>query len=180
MKKRASKLDPYTKHLTEWFLGGMTLPEAQKQLGQLGCSVSLGRLSEWWEARQSWIQEEQLIKQITSGARQCREVESAFGEHPAPELETIIKLHRVLALQFATRANVDPTMLEMSERASKMAREFAKLEEKRGERALAEAKYRDQVAERKRVIEAELGKARSGGGLTPETLERIERELKLL
>ena len=41
-------------------------------------------------------------------------------------------------------------------------------------------KYRDNVAERKRAIEAEIGKARTGGGLTPETLERIERELKLL
>jgi len=42
------------------------------------------------------------------------------------------------------------------------------------------ARYRDQVAERKRAIESEIGKARDKGGVTAETLERIERELKLL
>lgn len=42
------------------------------------------------------------------------------------------------------------------------------------------AKYRDRVAEQKRRIEAELGKAKAPGGLTPDTIERIERELKLL
>lgn len=180
MKAKASKLDPYAERLQEWFLEGKTLFEAQEQLRLDGCQVSLGRLSEWWEARQSWIQGEQLIKQITSGANQCREVRAAFGEHPAPELETIIKLHRVLAMQFATKANVDPKMMEQAERATKMALEFAKLEEKRAERELATQKYRDQVAERKRVIEAELGKAKTSGGITPETLSKIEAELQLL
>ena len=41
---------------------------------------------------------------------------------------------------------------------------------------LAESKYRDQVAERKRALEAEVAAAKSTGGLTPETLDRIERE----
>jgi len=180
MKARPSKLDAHAERLQEWFLGGKTLAEAQEQLKLDGCSVSLGRLSEWWQARQSSMQEEQLLKQIASGANQCREVEKAFGQNPAPELETIIKIHRVLALQFATRANVDSTMLEMSERASRMALEFAKLAEKRAERELAESKYRDQVAERKRAIEAELSKGKSSGGITPETLSKIEAELKLL
>ena len=131
MKAKVSKLDPYAERLQEWFLGGKTLVEAQGLLGADGCSVSLGRLSEWWSSRQSWIQGEQLIQQITSGANQCREVEAAFGAHPAPELETVIKLHRVLAMQFATRANVDPKMMEQAERATKMVLEFAKLLEKR-------------------------------------------------
>jgi len=42
------------------------------------------------------------------------------------------------------------------------------------------ARYRDQVAERKAAIEAEIASAKTGGGLTQDTLERIERELKLL
>jgi len=45
---------------------------------------------------------------------------------------------------------------------------------------LAESKYRDQVAASKAAIEKELGRAKRKGGLTPETMEAIERELKLL
>lgn len=180
MKTKASKLDPHAGRLTEWFLAGKTLAEAQEQLRLDGCAVSLGRLSEWWSARQASLQEERLLKQITSGAKQCREVEAAFGRSPAPELETIIKLHRVLALQFATRASADPGMVELAERASKMALEFAKLEEKRADRELAEQKYRDQVAEKRAVIEREIGQAKARGGVTAETLAKIEAELKLL
>ena len=180
MKTKSSKLDPYAERLTEWFLEGKTLAEAREQLRQDGCSVSMSRLSVWWEARQAAMAAESLLRRITSGAEQVRSVERAFGKDPAPELATIIKLHRVLAMQFATAGASSPEMLELSERATRMALEFAKLEEKRAERELAEQKYRDLVAERKRAIEAELGKARSGGGITPETMERIERELHLL
>jgi hypothetical protein len=179
-KAKSSKLDPHAERLTEWFLAGKTLAEARELLRQAGCAVSLSRLSVWWESRQAARAEEALLRRITSGAEQVRTVERAFGENPAPELATIIKLHRVLAMQFATAGSSSPALLEVSERATRMALEFAKLEEKRAARELAEQKYRDLVAERKRAIEAELGKARTGGGITPETLERIERELKLL
>jgi hypothetical protein len=156
------------------------LAEAQGLLAGEGCSVSLGRLSQWWSATRMSRQEEMLLGQITSGARQCQEVEAAFGRNPAPELDTIIKLHRVLILKLSTQANVDPQMLELVGRLTKPVLDYAKLGEKRAERELAEQKYRDQVAERKRVIEAELGKAKGSGGVTAETLEKIEAELKLL
>ena len=180
MKARASKLDGYADRLQEWFVAGKTLADAQVLLAQEGCQVSLSRLSEWWESRQTSLRQEQLLQQIASGANQCREVEAQFAKHPAPELETIIRLHRVLAMQFATAGASNPEMIEMSERATKMALEFAKLNEKRAERELTEQKYRDQVAERRRTIEAELGKARNSGGVTAETLSKIEAELKLL
>lgn len=41
-------------------------------------------------------------------------------------------------------------------------------------------KYRAQVVEQKRAIERELGKAKTVGGITAETLSKIEAELKLL
>ncbi len=41
-------------------------------------------------------------------------------------------------------------------------------------------KYREQVAQRKEAIAKQLDAARSKGGLQPETLDAIERELKLL
>jgi hypothetical protein len=45
--------------------------------------------------------------------------------------------------------------------------------EKRRELELAESKYRDQVAERKAAMERELASAKSSGGITAETLEKL-------
>jgi hypothetical protein len=179
MKQRASKLDQYAERLDELFMQGQPLKAGQEALAALGVKVSLSRLSDWWSARQTQRLQDRLMVQITSGARQCQEVEQAFGKNPAPELETIIKLHRVLALQLATTAAADPAMIELAERATKMAMEFAKIQDRRRELELSEQKYRDQVAERKAAIERELNTARSQGGLSTETIEKIERELKL-
>jgi len=191
MKAIKSKLDQYAELLDEWFTPaseggkGMTLDQARDRLavgpsGLPPISVSVSRLSDWWTARRRAKQEDLLLQQIATGAKQCRDVEAQFSENPAPELETIIKLHRVLILKLSTQANVDPEMLELVARLTKPTMEYAKLMEKRREMELKEAKYRDMVNERKLAIEAELSKAKSSGGISTETLHLIEKELKLL
>ena len=62
----------------------------------------------------------------------------------------------------------------------KLSLSVAKVDLKDSEERRDWEKYRDQVAERKAAIEAELGKAKTTGGITPETLSKIEAELKLL
>jgi hypothetical protein len=56
--------------------------------------------------------------------------------------------------------------------------EITALMKSRFEQQLTE--YRDKVAERKRQLETELGAAKNSGGLTPESLARIEEAVKLL
>ena len=51
---------------------------------------------------------------------------------------------------------------------------------KKGKLELDWQKYRDQVAERRAAMERALQAAKTSGGLTPGTLEKIERELRLL
>ena len=142
MKTKKSKLDQYAETLDELFAAGKTLQEAQATLREAGCSVSLSRLSVWWSDRQSERMQERLLGQITSGARQCREVEESFGRNPAPAVETIIKLYRVLAMQFATAGVSNPELIETSERATRMVLEFAKLEAKRADQALDERRVK--------------------------------------
>ena len=181
MKEKPSKLDAHAERLDEWFgVEKKTLAEVRDQLKRDGCSVSLSRLSGWWSARQGHLQEAMLLAQITNGARQCREVEQQFSTNPAPELETIIKLQRVLIMKLSVQANADPELIELVARLTKPTMEYAKLQEKRRELELQESKYRDLVATQKRALEKELGQAKSSGGITPDTLERIEWELKLL
>lgn len=113
-KEKKSKLDAHAERLDEWFgVQKLTLKEVQAQLLQDGISVSESRLSEWWQRRQSQLLQERQLAMIASGARQCKEVEKEFARSDAPELDTLIKLHRVLILSISTQANADPSLLKL-------------------------------------------------------------------
>lgn len=58
--------------------------------------------------------------------------------------------------------------------------ELQRLEMARQELQLKLDKRNDEVAERKAAMQAALNKAKSRGGVRPETIEKIEKELKLL
>lgn len=122
--------------------------------------------------------QEDLLEQIALAARHCRELEQQFGEHPAPELETLIKVHRALILNLSVQAEATPDFLKLVKDLMKPVMDWAQLQEKRRQQELAEQKYRDQVEAQKatRAKEAQPG----GGALSPETLGKIERELNLL
>jgi hypothetical protein len=83
-----------------------------------------------------------LLQQIATGAQQCKEVEEQFGENPAPELETLIKLHRVLIMKLSTQASADPgSMMETLFFAMKPVMDFAKLQDKAKDREFAISKF---------------------------------------
>jgi hypothetical protein len=121
--------------------------------------------------------QEDLLDQIALAARHCRELEAQFGEHPAPGLETIIKVHHTLVLNLSLQAEEAPERLKQVKDLMKPIMDWAQLQEKRRQRELAEQKYRDQVEAQKtaRAREEQPG----SGALTPDTLGKIERELNL-
>lgn len=178
MKSKPSKLDQFADKLDDLLSQGGTLADAQSSLAASGCSVSLSRLSNWWADRRGQQLQARLLTQITTGARQCRDVEASFGQNPAPALETIIKLHRVLALQLATASATDPAMIDAAERATKMALEFAKLEAKRSEVQLATDKFQFDAATACLKLLPELKAVAADNGLTePEKVQEIRRKL---
>jgi hypothetical protein len=124
--------------------------------------------------------QEELLAQITHGARLCAAVERQLSQTPAPELETLIKLYRVLILKFSLEAEVAPGLFRLANDLMKPVMDWARLEEKRRERELAEQKYRDQ-AEAQKADRDQQAQAQSGAGaLRPETIEKIHNELSLL
>jgi hypothetical protein len=123
---------------------------------------------------------EKLLEKIALSARQCQELERQFGQNPPPKLETLLKLHRVLIFRLSTGADDQASLLQAVADMMKPLLTWAGLQEKRREQDLAERKYRDQVAAQKAAIERELAAAKEGGGIRPETLERLERQLRLL
>ncbi len=118
---------------------------------------------------------ETLLERIARGGKLCREVEQQLKQHPCPELETIIKVHRVLVLGLSGEAQADPERFKLVSALMKPVLEWARLEERRKQRELAEQKYRDEVAAR----QAEKTAPAAPKVLTPQTLEQIEHELHL-
>ena len=124
--------------------------------------------------------QERVLEQIALGARQCEELERQTGETRTPELEEIIKLHRRLVMRFSLEAEVAPEMLKLVKDLMGPLMEWARLEEQRKKQDLAEQKYRDQLEAEKAARAREAKEGAGQGALSPETLEKIERELKLL
>lgn len=167
MKRRASKLDGWEEKLTEW-LGTerLRLADAQKRLAEQGCAVSLGRLSQWWEARQRERMRERLMGSIATGAKLNADLDAAFAKSPAPGMERIAELLKVLTLQLAVQGGTDPEMLGMVPALLRPVVDHMKVEQRDREIELAQEKFAflKAKAEQAEKTEAVLGDT----GLTDE------------
>lgn len=145
MKQKKSKLDQYAAQLADMDAERKTLPEMQAWLKEEGITVASSTLSAFLSSQRQRLLQDRLLAQIATGARQCQEVEKQFGKNPAPELETLIKLHRSLIMQLATLGNADPEFLKLSDQLTNtvLSVESAKTKAafKEREIALAEQKY---------------------------------------
>jgi hypothetical protein len=119
------------------------------------------------EARQL---EESLLARIAHGAVLCRQLEAQLRQHPAPEAETIIKLYRVLLLKLSAEVQAVPDLRHLIAALIKPVMDWARLEEKRKER---------EWLREKAAVSKTRGKGHRDRALSPETLQKIERELKL-
>src|SRR5260370_21095642 len=57
--------------------------------------------------------QERLLDQIAQGAQLCQEVERQLQQHPVPELQTIIRLHRTLVLKLSVDAQAEPGLFNL-------------------------------------------------------------------
>ncbi len=123
------------------------------------------------------LPEEALLERLGRGAQYCRKIEDQLAAHAGPELETIMKLHRLIILKLSTQAEVRPDLWDILKDLMKPVMDWARLQEQQKEREFAERKYRDQLE----ATQAEAAaKDNPEAALKPETLEKIELELKLL
>ena len=123
--------------------------------------------------------QEKLLEQIAEGAGLCEALEQRFAGNPAPELDLLIKVCRLLVLKFSLEAETSPAVLRLLSDLIKPVMDWARLEEKRKEREFAEQKYREQTAAQRTADEKEKREASGENALKSETLQQIERELKL-
>src|ERR1700756_3573083 len=101
-KEHRSKLDSFADQLDHWFgVEKITLAQAAERLRELGCTVSVSAVSCWREGGHRRKMQERLLGDTTSGARQSQAVEQQLARPAPPQLETLLKLQRVLLFQFS-------------------------------------------------------------------------------
>jgi hypothetical protein len=66
-------------------------------------------------------QKRELFADIVNGSHLGREAEEAFKQNPAPALETVVKIFKLLIMQLATNGNADPDMLKLANQLMKTA-----------------------------------------------------------
>ena len=146
-KQRASRLDRFADTLLALDAQHKTLSEMQAWLKGEGCEIAIGSLSSWLSGERQRRFQKTLLAQIASGAQAVKEVERQFEKNPAPGLETLIKLQRVILLQLSTQANTDPSALELIGNSFRAVMDSEKLKLKREELALAKDKFEFDAAQ---------------------------------
>lgn len=102
-KARKSKLDPYREQILEMERKNQGITEIRAWLLVKGLKASPQAISNFLTKHRQHRYEEFWLRHIYSGAQQCKEVETVFAENPAPAVETLIKMHRVLIMQLMTK-----------------------------------------------------------------------------
>jgi DNA-binding phage protein len=179
-----NKLDQFAGRLEEWRAEGKTLAEMVKALKEDGCCSSTSAISAFLLRRDQERMEQEFFAQIATGGRMNRELDEAYKQNPEPAIEQLIRMNKTLIMSLQVHGANNPKLLNLANSMQQTVLQYlsgktrAELEARKID--LAESKYRDLVSEKKAAIQSEMDRARSSGGISEETREKIERELKLL
>jgi vacuolar-type H+-ATPase catalytic subunit A/Vma1 len=155
-KSKQSKLDPHSAELERWFDDKWTLDQAREELlKRYSLSVSPSLLSDWWEKRQQQRMQDRVLDRISSGAQAVKAVEKQFAKDAPPEVETLIKLHRVLIMQLSLQATANPDLLKTATDCMKPVMAYLKVQEQRADRSLEERRLAILEQKAKQAEEAE-------------------------
>lgn len=102
-KMQRSKLDPYREQLLEMDQKNIGLAKMREWLKGQGVTAEKGTISSFLSKQRQRSREEFWLGHIYHGAQQCKEVEAAFANNPAPAMDTLIKMHRVLIMDLMTK-----------------------------------------------------------------------------
>jgi hypothetical protein len=186
-KQKSSKLDQFAEALLEMDSEKKTLAEMVTWLRDEGVAVSSGRLSEFLSSLRQQQLEQQLFGLIASGGRMNKELESAYKENPAPDLDRLITVTKSLVMSLQVKGAADPKLLNLANSMQQTVLSYvqgktkAEIDLKKLSIADRRTKLMEQKAAAYDRAQAALADAKTNkGGITAETLKKIESELRLL
>jgi hypothetical protein len=118
--------------------------------------------------------QEALLDLLEQGGAHLQRLEKLLATSRDPGLEALVSLHRRFVLGLCARTDDPKVMLQLAGSTMKLLLAWARIEEKRRDRDLAERKFNAEQASRARDSQG------ASGGLAPETLEKIQGELRLI
>jgi len=177
---KVARLDAKLREIVnQMMLDGATYPQIIAELAGRGVpDISEDNLSRWFHGgHKDWLKQQQRLADMKS--RQEFALQIVQGNKGGTIHEAASQI--AASTLYEAVADFDPALLKdllatEPENYAKIVTSLARL----GEGALKYEKYRDLVKAQKEKIAAEIDKSRTKGGLTPETINRIEQELRLL
>lgn len=164
--------------VNEWIRDGVTYAEICQRLAAAGHpDMNEMNISNWKDGgHQDWLKEQERLADMQAKREFALAIVKANEGSTIHEASLQVAASQIYeVLTDFDIATLKPALAGDPENYSRLVNALSKL----SEGGLKYERYRQEVADRKAKIEAELGKAKTGG-ITPETIERIERELKLL
>ncbi len=113
-KPKSSKLDQFAETLADMEKQNRTLAQMVEWLRGEGVTVSTSRLSDFLSDLRQEKVEQQLFGLIGSGARMNRELDKAYQENPAPDIDQLIRVTKSLVMSLQVKGAADPTMLGLA------------------------------------------------------------------
>jgi hypothetical protein len=161
--------------LADWLLSGVPYHEAKVLVEkEFGVTVrSLNTFGVFWREVCAPALLARRRRAVTTAEQRAEEADKTPGRFDQATLDAI----KQRAFELSENPNSNPKDVKAVLMLVLKARDQ---DIKQQDIELRISKYRDQVAERKRALEREINAAKSTGGISPETFERVERELKLL
>jgi hypothetical protein len=159
-KERPSRLAPFEETLFAMDAAKNTLAEMQQWLSGHGVTVSCQGISQFLISRRKRRWQRETLAQIAAGREPIGQAKTAFQTDPEPDLDTLIKLSRVMIFEHAAHLDVGPRSTGMAVQIDKMVQTYitrhAKLESQKTEFALAARRLalREASARRKQEMAA--------------------------
>jgi hypothetical protein len=161
-----------------WLRDGITYVEICDRLEKAGFpGFSEQNVSNWKEGgHEDWLKEQERLADMAAKREFALEIVKANQGSKIHEASLQLAASQI----YDVITDFDPSTLKAAltgdpENYARLVNALSKL----SEGGLKYERYRQEVEDRKQKALAEIGRAKSGG-ITPETLELIEKELKLL
>jgi hypothetical protein len=120
IKQRRSKLAPFQETLFQMEAATNTLAEMQSWLAAQGITISTVAISKFLACRRRRRWREELLGKIAGAARPAEEARAALQTNPAPELDTLIKLSRILVFEQTSQLVTTPELNRQARETTKM------------------------------------------------------------
>jgi hypothetical protein len=119
-KARPSRLDPFEETLFAMDAAKKTLTEMKQWLSAQGVTISAQGISQFLAYRRQRRWQAETLGQIANGLHPVAEAKAALADGPEPDLDTLVKLSRIMIFENAAKLLTEPQNARQTSQMTKM------------------------------------------------------------